>query len=148
MSLSVEELVKIKDLPDFLRTNHCYNDLQHAMLVILFRHGLVALGDDNTRYAHQLIDNISLYLYIHFLNEEEGMAFNMTRDLVDRDGLAEHSEMHIDFLDTWNASVLMPYKNGQTTTEQLRQALGEFYNVIINHIDHTDQAPTALRPWN
>lgn len=139
MSLSVDELLKIEDLPAFLRAEHCYNDLQHAMLVILFRHGLTALGNNDTRYADQLIDNMSLYLYIHFLNEEEGMAFNMTQDLIARDDLTSHSEMHIDFLDFWKAKVMTPYKTREATTEQTRDALAQFYNLLIKHIDNTDK---------
>ena len=147
MSLSVDELLKIHDLPAFLRAEHCYNDLQHAMLVILFRHGLTALGNNDNRYADQLIDSISLYLYIHFLNEEEGMAFNMTRDLITRDGLIEHSEMHIHFLDFWKNKVVAPYKSGAATHEQTRDGLAKFYNLLIAHIDATDKSfygPEAL----
>jgi len=140
VSLSVDELLKIQDLPAFLRAEHCYNDLQHAMLVILFRHGLTALSNNDKRYADQLIDSMSLYLYIHFLNEEEGMVFNMTRGLIEREGLAEHSEMHIDFLDYWKNQVMIPHKSGQATTEQTRDALANFYNLLIKHIDGTDKA--------
>lgn len=140
MSLSVDELLKIQDLPAFLRAEHCYNDLQHAMLVILFRHGLTALGNNDTRYADQIIDNISLYLHIHFLNEEEGMAFNMTQGLITRDGLTEHSEMHIHFLDFWKNKVVAQHKTGQATTEQTRDGLAQFYNLLIKHIDATDKS--------
>ena len=144
MSLTAEELVAIQDLPDFLRTEHCYNDLQHGMLVIMFRHGLVALGENDMRYADQLIDNITLYLYIHFLNEEEGMAFNMSRDLMEKDSLAGHSESHIKFLDVWKQSVLSPYKTGGKSAAELREALAGFYNVVIGHIDHDDKASYGM----
>jgi len=140
MSLSVDELLKIQDLPAYLRADHCYNDLQHAMLVILFRHGLTALSKDDTRYADQIMDSISLYLYIHFLNEEEGMAFNMSKGLIERDGLAEHSEMHVNFLDFWKDKVLAPHKRGEATTQQTRDGLAKFYNLLIKHIDGTDIA--------
>jgi len=140
MSLSVDELLKIQDLPAFLRTEHCYNDMQHAMLVILFRHGLTALQPGQDRIADNVIDNISLYLYIHFLNEEEGMAFNMSRGLIERDGLAEHSEMHINFLDFWKTNVMAPHKSGEASTQQTRDALAQFYNLLIKHIDGTDIA--------
>lgn len=140
MSLSVDELLKIHDLPAFLRADHCYNDMQHAMLVILFRHGLTALRKNDTRYADQLIDSISLYLYIHFLNEEEGMAFNMTRGLISRDGLTEHSEMHINFLDFWKHKVMAPHKSREATTQQTAEALANFYNLLIKHIDATDKS--------
>ena len=139
MSLSVDELIEIQDLPAFLRAEHCFNDMQHAMIVILFRHALTALRNNDVGYVDQLIDNITLYLYIHFLNEEEGMAFNMTRDLVSRDGLIEHSEMHVKFLDFWVTKVMTPHKSREATTEQTTEALVTFYNYIITHIDGTDK---------
>lgn len=140
MSLSVNDLIKIKDLPAFLRAEHCYNDLQHAMLVILFRHGLTALNNNKNRYADQMIDSISLYLYIHFLNEEEGMAFNMTRGLISRDGLIEHSEMHVKFLDFWKTSVVAPYKRREVDTRETIANVAKFYNLLIQHIDATDKS--------
>ncbi len=139
MSLTVDQLLEIQDLPEFLRAEHCYNDLQHAMLVILFRHALTALGNNDSRYADQLIDNISLYLYIHFLNEEEGMAFNMSRGLMERDDLTAHSELHIDFLDFWKNKVMAPHKNREATTPQTTDALAQFYNLLIQHIDNSDK---------
>ena len=145
MSRTVEELVKIKDLPGFLRTEHCFNDMQHAMLVILFRHALVALGKKDARYAGQLIDNISLYLCIHFLNEEEGMVFNMGRDLITRDGLAEHSETHIRFLDIWKEWVFNPFKTEELSLEQVRVSMVKYYNLIIKHIDEIDQHVYGVR---
>ncbi len=140
MALSVQDLVKIQDLPTFLRTEHCYNDLQHAMLVILFRHCLTALDEDNMKFTNKIIDNITLYLYIHFLNEEEGMGFNTTLGLIERDDLALHSEMHIHFMEFWKNTLLMPYKNREATAQQTSDSLAEFYNRLIEHIDETDKA--------
>lgn len=138
MTLSVDELLEIRDLPDFLRTEHCYNDLQHAMLVILFRHGLKALRNGKTKLAAKIIDNISLYLYIHFLNEEEGLAFKIQSGLLNRENLENHSEQHIHFLDVWRDEILMPYKSEEASNEQTLESLSQFYNVIISHIDSED----------
>lgn len=138
--LTTDELLKIQVLPEFLRTDHCYNDLQHAMLVILFRHGLTALKDGNIRYANRVLDNASLYLYIHFLNEEEGMAFKMQQGWIARDALSEHSEMHVRFLDFWKNEVLLPHKTGEAAREETAGALARFYNLLIKHIDKTDIA--------
>lgn len=138
MSLTCDQLLEIKDLPSFLRTEHCYNDLQHAMLVILFRHGLCALNSGKLKYADKIIDNASLYLYIHFLNEEEGMAYEMSNGLISRDELSEHSELHINFLDHWKHNVLIPYKKQDVSTEETVEELSNFYNLIIDHINHTD----------
>lgn len=140
MSRSPDELIGIKNLPEFLRTDHCFNDLQHSMLVILFRHLLSALKDHKVRLADMYFDSVTLYLYIHFLNEEEGMVFNMTRDLIDRDNLAAHSERHIYFLEYWKNEVLIPYKSEKLSVEASLQAVADYYDRIIVHIDGEDQS--------
>ena len=138
MTFSVDELIQIRDLPDFLRAEHCYNDMQHAMLVILFRHGLTALRQGKPDLANRLVDNISLYLYIHFLNEEEGMAYKASLDLLDRKRLAEHSEQHISFLDHWRDNILLPYKRQNMDDQGMIAELSDFYNLVIKHIDGED----------
>jgi len=138
MTYSTAELTAIQDLPEFLRTEHCYNDMQHAMLVILFRHALTALQRGQDRISANVIDNISLYLYIHFLNEEEGLIYKTTEGLMSRDKLQEHSEQHVNFLDYWRDNVLLPYKNKTVQTEQTIESLSSFYNILIRHIDHED----------
>ena len=138
MSLTTEELLTIQDLPDFLRSDHCYNDLQHAMLVILFRHGLKALQRNKIKLSTRIIDNITLYLYIHFLNEEEGLVFKTKQDLMERASLEEHSELHIQYLDFWSDEILMPFKNETDRTEDTVEKLSTFYNYIIQHISEED----------
>ncbi|HEY9080397.1 hypothetical protein [Magnetovibrio sp.] len=138
MTYSTDELTAIQDLPNFLRTEHCYNDMQHAMLVILFRHGLKALQRGQDGISRNVIDNISLYLYIHFLNEEEGLAYKVTNGLLQREKLQDHSELHIRFLDYWRDKVLMPYKTETVEREQTIEELTKFYNLIIKHIDSED----------
>ena len=138
MTFSVDELIEIRDLPNFLRTEHCYNDLQHAMLVILFRHGLTALRRGKAKLADRVIDNISLYLYIHFLNEEEGLAYKTNLGLVERERFQDHSELHLNFLDFWRDNVLLPYKREDADTQSTIEELSNFYNLIITHIDSED----------
>ena len=138
MSYSTDQLTAIRDLPSFLRTEHCYNDLQHAMLVILFRHGLLALQQGKDKMAARLIDNISLYLYIHFLNEEEGLAYKVTNGLLEREKLQDHSEFHVRFLDRWRDKILVPYKNRDIDTAQTVGELSSYYNLLIKHIDGVD----------
>ena len=138
MTLSVEELLTIQDLPDFLRSEHCYNDLQHAMLVILFRHGLKALKNNKIKLSTRIIDNITLYLYIHFLNEEEGLVFKAKQDFYDRSQLEEHSELHLKFLDFWANEILIPFKDETDHAEDTVEKLSTFYNYIINHISEED----------
>ena len=138
MTFSVEELLQIRELPETLRTEHCYNDLQHAMLVVMFRHALSALSQNHTKSAQRIIDNISIYLYIHFLNEEEGMAYKTSVGLLERDQLMEHSEHHIHFLDHWQNAIFLPYKRGEAAREDTLEGVRGFYNTIIKHIDGED----------
>lgn len=139
MTFSVDELMQIQELPENLRTEHCYNDIQHAMMVVLFRYGLSALRGNRMKVANRVIDNISVYLLIHFLNEEEGMAYKTRVGLLERDSLIEHSENHIQFLDFWHKNVFQPHKNGDASREQTIEGLGGFYNTLINHIDKEDR---------
>ncbi|HEY9080396.1 hypothetical protein [Magnetovibrio sp.] len=138
MSYSTDQLTAIRDLPDFLRTEHCYNDLQHAMLVILFRHGLLALQQGKDKMADRYIDNISLYLYIHFLNEEEGLAYKVTNSLLNRESLQDHSEFHVRFLDHWRDKILIPYKRQDIDMAETIKELSSYYNLLIKHIDAVD----------
>ena len=138
MTLSVEELLTIQDLPEALRSEHCYNDLQHAMLVILFRHGLKALQQNKTKLSTRIIDNITLYLYIHFLNEEEGLIFKNKKGWMDSESLEEHSEQHLHFLDFWFDEVLRPFKHEEVRPEATLEKLSAFYNFIIKHIGEED----------
>ena len=135
---TTDELLKIQELPEYLRTDHCYNDLQHAMLVILFRHALAALKAGNTRYADQVLDNATLYLYIHFLNEEEGMVFKSQKGLIERNNLKEHSATHIGYLEHWKTQILLAHKHKAIAPEELAERLAHYYNVIIKHIEETD----------
>ena len=138
MQFSTQDLIGIQELPDFLRTDHCYNDMQHAMLVILFRHALVALDRGEQIYADKVIDNATLYLYIHFLNEEEGMVYKTQKGWSCRDELAEHSEKHLRFLDFWRDEVLVPHKNRTVDFKTTSDGVTQFYNLIIQHIGETD----------
>ena len=145
--LTTDELLTIQDLPEYLRTDHCYNDLQHAMLVILFRHALTALKNRKTRYADQVLDNATLYLYIHFLNEEEGMVYKSQTGLIDRDNLKEHCEMHVSFLEYWKSQILMPHKSGAADVDKTIEGISKYYNLIINHIATSRSSKPAMK-WH
>ncbi|HEY9079473.1 hypothetical protein [Magnetovibrio sp.] len=138
MYYSVDDLLGIRELPEFLRSENCFNDMQHAMLVILFRRGLESLCEKKMGCVDKMFDVATLYLYIHFLNEEEGMAFQMEEGLVTRDEMIKHSESHLSFLDYWSEHVLFPHKKQETSTEQTIDNVVTFYNLIIKHIEHTD----------
>lgn len=133
------DLEAIITLPESLRSEQCYNDIQHSMLVILFRHALKAVRAGNLKYTDMLMDNITIYLYIHFLAEEEGMAFSMNKGIYDRQVVAAHAAKHLRFLDYWTDEIYASHKSGRLTWTQRYEGLETFYARIIQHIDEDDQ---------
>lgn len=139
-AIQASELEAIITLPEELRSEQCYNDIQHSMLVILFRHAMKAVRAGNAVYTDLLMDNITIYLYIHFLGEEEGMVFSMDKGIYDRDTVAEHAGTHLKFLDFWMDSIFKPHKAGTLSWSKRYEALDNYYGLLIKHIDEADQA--------
>ncbi len=137
-NLSYEQLIKIEELPEELRTGHWYNDLQHGMLVILLRRTMTAICQQRAQLAGRLLDSLTMYLYVHFLDEEEGMAISLNRGLHHKDAIHSHLVSHEWFLLTWDEQVLQPAKvHGNWA--QAADGLVSYYNAILNHIVDTDQ---------
>lgn len=139
-AIEASDLETILTLPEHLRSEQCYNDIQHSMLVILFRHAMKAIRAGNATYTDMLMDNITIYLYIHFLAEEEGMAYSMSKGIYDRDQVSAHTEKHLVFLDHWMQNIYKPHKADESTWTQRYSAIESFYGQVINHIDHDDQS--------
>lgn len=137
-------LEAILQVPDHLRTDHWYNDIQHAMLVILFRHLLKAVREGCPRRSRILTDVATLYLWVHFLDEEEGIAWSLARGHVDRDLVEAHSGQHRRFLDYWRDSVLGPFVAGTLQGPAYYDAVARYYDLVLRHIGGTDQ-PTYGR---
>lgn len=133
-----DQLEAIHSLPMNLITGHWYNDLQHTMLVIMFRRALSACREDKMRAVTKILDNITLYLYVHFLDEEEGLAHSLAKGLHAKDGIEAHCRMHITFLNHWTDDILEPSKNGELDRFTLREKLATYYKTIIDHIEETD----------
>lgn len=127
------------DLPSDLRTEHWYNDLQHTMFVILFRHALSSLAAGNRQKSETMIDTITMYLYIHFLDEEEGLAFSLSRGHFDRDFIADHTGKHVRFVDYWRDQVFLPFKSQTIGDTRLYDEVEKYYDLILAHIRDTDQ---------
>ena len=127
-------------LPSELVTGHWYNDLQHSMFVILFRHldEVLAKGDES-RMTSYLMDMTSSYLYIHFLSEEEGMAFTLADSRHELDAIQAHAELHLRFLAVWRDTVYGPWANGELAGADLRAAVADYYDRVLKHIGHNDQ---------
>lgn len=139
-AIQASNLEAIITLPEELRSEQCYNDIQHSMLVILFRHAMKAIRAGNRVYTDLLMDNITIYLYIHFLAEEEGMVFSMSKGIYDRDVIAAHTGLHITFLDFWMDNIYKPHKTGQMPWSSHYSALDNYYGMLIKHIDDQDQS--------
>lgn len=138
-AIQASELEAIITLPENLRSEQCYNDIQHSMLVILFRHAMKAIRAGNRAYTDLLMDNITIYLYIHFLAEEEGMVFSMDKGIYDRDTVATHATGHLKFLDFWMDKIYKPHKSGEMAWSDHYAELENYYGLIIKHIDEDDQ---------
>jgi hemerythrin len=128
-----------RHLPARLRTGHWFNDIQHGMFIILFGHATRGIADGSRKIVEAMIDNISMYLYLHFLSEEEGMAFSLAHGHHDRDTVARHVEIHLKFIEGWRQRVLVPFKNGELAGERLLKAVEGFRDAILEHIANVDQ---------
>ncbi len=132
-------------LPESLRTDQCYTDLQRRMFVVLFRHCMAAIREGKANLCENCLDLISTFLYIHFTDEEEGLVFSMVRWAdYDRQQLANHMELHLSFLAYWRDSIYGPAKRGELAGQKLYGAVGHYYSLIIKHIDDNDQNTYGL----
>jgi hemerythrin len=137
-NLAYEQLVKIEELPQDLRTGHWYNDLQHGMLVILLRRTMIAIRQGRMPLANRLLDSLTMYLYVHFLDEEEGMSDSLQRGLHHQEAITTHLNGHDWFLKAWDDQVLFPAKKDGNWNEAA-EGLVSYYNSILAHIAEDDQ---------
>lgn len=127
-------------LPQNLRTNHWYNDWQHAVFIITFDHLMQALRRGRTPVAERLIDKLTVYLYVHFLCEEEGMAWSQAHGCLPVDKMRQHQALHLRFLDYWHDAIQRPFKTGDLTDRRLALKIQDFYDKVLHHIDDEDQS--------
>lgn len=126
-------------LPAHLRTEHWYNDWQHAVFIITFDHLMQALQRDRTAVAERLIDKLTVYLFVHFLCEEEGMAFSLQHGALAADKMRHHQGLHLRFLDYWHDAIQRPFKTGDLGGRRLALKIQDFYDKVLAHIDDEDQ---------
>lgn len=132
-------------LPEHLRTEHWYNDWQHAVFIITFDHLMQALRRDHTAVAERLIDKLTVYLYVHFLCEEEGMAWALSNGAAVEGKISQHQAFHVRFLDYWHDSIQRPFKTGDLTGRRLAIKIQDFYEKVLHHIDEEDQTTYGCR---
>lgn len=132
-------LERLMEVPEALRTDHWYNDLQHAMLVILFRHMLIGIRSGIPRRTETLMTVSTLYLWVHFADEEEGIAWWLARDLVPAEEVQAHCRQHRLFLDHWRDRILAPYRSGELDDAELYARVADYYDRVLKHIERTDQ---------
>ncbi|WP_142849029.1 hypothetical protein [Telmatospirillum sp. J64-1] len=135
----------IKRLPKHLRTEHWYNDWQHAVFLIIFDHLSRALRDNQTAMAERQLDKLTLYIFVHFLCEEEGMSFSLDRSLIAAQTVEQHQAVHMKILDYWHEAIQRPYKEGLLPYREIAERIEEFYGRILDHIEHTDQASYGVK---
>lgn len=127
-------------LPQHLRTDHWYNDWQHAVFIITFDHLMQALRRGRTPVAERLIDQLTVYLFVHFLCEEEGMAWSQHHGCLSADKMRTHQALHLRFLDYWHDAIQRPFKTGDLTDRRLAVKIQDFYEKVLGHIDDEDQS--------
>ncbi len=139
MTQAIHLLEGVRELPDELRTGHWFNDLQHGMFVVLFRNILTALREGRPGMADKVMDVTTVYLHTHFLVEEEGLAFTLSRGGAETEDVTEHQRIHLKVLAGWKRDVMMPARAGTLTGLALRDAVAHYYDAVIKHIRHSDQ---------
>lgn len=126
-------------LPQALRTEHWYNDWQHAVFIVTFEHVARALRNGNAGVAERLVDKLTVYLFVHFLCEEEGMSWAVARQALRPEALQAHQRAHLEALAAWRRNVQEPFKAGTLRGEPLMRRIQGFYERILAHIDEMDQ---------
>lgn len=144
-AIARSDLEAILELPEHLRTGQWYDDLQHCMLVVIFRNVLLALRQGQHRIAEYLLDVATVYLYVHFLCEEEGMTYSTAHGFYESERLFAHYEAHIKFLERWKQTVLFPHKRGEIDEAELYARVAGYYGAIIGHIDESDQGTYGVK---
>lgn len=132
-------------LPSHLRTDHWYNDWQHAVFIITFDHLMQALQRDRVAVADRLIDKLTTYLFVHFLCEEEGMAWAQTQGCLGDGKMQSHQALHLRFLDYWHEAIQRPFKTGALGGRRLGIKIQDFYDKVLSHIDDEDQTTYGLK---
>lgn len=132
-------------LPAQLRTEHWYNDWQHAVFIITFDHLMKALQRGRSAVAERLIDKLTVYLFVHFLCEEEGMAFSQQQGWLTSDKMRQHQGLHVTFLDYWHDAIQRPFKTGELCDRRLALKIQGFYDKVLAHIDNDDQTTYGLK---
>lgn len=132
-------------LPENLRTEHWFNDWQHAVFVITFDHLARSIQGRQRLMTERLLDKLTVYLFVHFLCEEEGMSWAAARGLLDGDDLARHQHQHVRYLERWHRDAQRPFRAGEINGDELAARIEEFYTAILSHIEHTDQVCYGVR---
>lgn len=126
-------------LPADLRTEHWYNDWQHAVFIITFDHLMRAIRAGRGEVTERLTDKLTVYLFVHFLCEEEGMAWACSNKALRPDLMRQHQDGHIHMLGHWHDAIQKPYKAGRLEGRALAAKIQDFYDRILDHIGTADQ---------
>ena len=127
-------------LPADLRTGHWLNDIQHSIFVILFEHGIQAAQKaTNRKLLESYVDSITAYLYIHFIDEEEGMAYSVDMEHHLPAAIEAHANAHLDLIDDWVENAFTPFKEGNIDFAGMTDVLQSYFRKFYAHIENFDQ---------
>ncbi len=126
-------------LPAHLRTEHWYNDWQHAVFIITFDHLMRSIRRHRPQVTQRLMDKLTVYLFVHFLCEEEGMSWAVRANMLRPDLMRRHQDVHVKVLNHWHDAVQKPYKAGALDGRALAAKVQDFYDRVLAHIDEMDQ---------
>lgn len=139
-ALLLEARAAARHLPAKLRTEHWYNDWQHAVFITIFKHLNDAIRADKRAMSDRLIDKLTVYLFVHFLCEEEGMSWAVKHDELAAETMSSHQNIHMAVLQHWHRTIQGPYKDESLARSELADRIEDFYGRILTHIEETDQA--------
>lgn len=133
-------------LPAGLRTEHWYNDWQHAVFVILFDNLMrTAREDAGCVMCERLLDKLTVYLFVHFVCEEEGMTWAADQGVFDVEALRRHQQVHVSVLEHWHRGIQQPFKAGELSGRELTERVEDFFQAILRHIEMFDQISYGTR---
>lgn len=139
-ALLLEARAAAKHLPAKLRTEHWYNDWQHAVFITIFANLNQAIRANKRIMSDRLIDKLTVYLFVHFLCEEEGMSWAANHGHLAAETLTAHQDIHMKVLQHWHRTIQGPYKADAVARGELVDRIEDFYRRIMLHIEETDQA--------
>ncbi|MBF0307199.1 MAG: hypothetical protein HQL41_16290, partial [Alphaproteobacteria bacterium] len=105
-----------------------------------------AIREDAGRVlCERLLDKLTVYLFVHFVCEEEGMAWAADQGHFEAEELRRHQRVHVQVLEAWRGGVQQPFKGGELARRELGDRVEDFFQAILRHIEAFDQISYGAR---